>query len=473
MDFKISQLASRLVDAKKRQLCREIPAYPRYITNIFKLGRWFKQDGQYKEAVILFQYGVRHHPSSYPLLRELGAAYENSGEEAAAIQIYRRAIRKFPDRFPAYLRLEKLYRRSLNYQKAIQLYREIPSVNPIKEKSYQRLFQIYARQDDLEKAAMVLREANKSFGESYRRCMALGKIYLRQRQVLGAVQVFESAVAFRPRSILTRSWLGIALQELGNLKLAEYEFNEILKINSNSFLALIHLAELKIRSERLDEANRILTKLDELSPNNARVEICRGWIALKRKDYAQAIASCRKGLERTSLYFIWEQVMAHRIMARAYEASGEEEESQFQRLMADSISGKDTYDSLITTAERLIKRDKCHLAARILSRILELFPGNTRAQVGLGEVFLREGKNEEAVSISREALHHVKPIFVRETLRAHTVIAQAYRAQKKTDLYKKENKAIRALLRQIYLKPREKSKIKKGIILEITPKNSG
>jgi len=397
---------------------------------------------------------------------QLGSAYEHTGEETAAIQIYKRIIRKFPDRFPAYLKLEKLYRRSLNLDKAIQLYRGIPSVNPVKQKSYQRLFKIYARLGDWENAAEVLREANKNFGESYRRCLDLGKIYLRQGQFLGAVQVFESAVALRPRSIPTRTWLAIALQELGNTRLAEYEFNEILKINPDSFPALILLAELKIRDERFEEALRILKRLDEISPNNARVIICRGWIALKQENHAEAIACCRSGLRVTSLYFIWEQVMAHRIMARAHEISGDEEESQFQRLMADSLFGKDTYDSLVTTAEKLIKADKCQFAARVLNRILELFPGNTRAQVGLGEVSLCEGKYEEAITICRQALQRVRPIFVREILRAHSVIARAYQAQKKTKPYKQELKVIHGLLRQLYLKPREKSQISKGIIFE-------
>ncbi len=472
LENKISQLASRLVDAKKRQLCQEILAYPIYLSNFLKLGGWFKRDGQYEEAIILFQYGVRRHPSSYTLLMKLGSAYENTGEETAAIQTYARIIRKFPDRFSPYLRLEKLYRRSLNLGKAIRLYQEIPSVNPVKEKSYQRLYQIYARQGDWEKAVAVLREANKNFGESYRRCLALGKIYLRQRQYLDAVQVFESAVAFRPRSSSTRIWLAIALQELGNLRLAEYEFNEILKVNPDSFPALILLAELKIREKRLEEAQPILEKLDKISPNNARVIICRGWIALKQDNQTEAIACCRVGLQKTSLYFIWEQVMAHRIMARAYEVSGDDEERRFQHLMADSLFGKDTYHSLITTAEKLIKLDKGHFAARVLNRILELFPGNTRAQVGLGEVMLREGKHEEAIAICRQALQRVRPIFVRETIRAHTVMARAFQAQKKTKLYKQEIKIIRALLRQLYLKPGEKSQIKKGIAGEVPPQVS-
>lgn len=472
LENKITQLSSDLVDARKRQLFQEILAYPRYLSNFFKLGRWFKEDGQFKEAVVLLQYGIRRHPYSYALLKELASAYENTGEETAAIQTYNRIIRKFPDRFPPYLRLEKLYRRSLNLNKAIQLYQKIQSVNPIKEKSYQRLFRIYARRREWEKAISVLKEANKNFGESYRRCLDLGKIYLRQKQFLGAVQTFESAVALRPRSTSTRTWLAIALQELGNLRLAEYEFNEILKINPDSFPALILLAELKIRGERLEEASRILEKLDQISPNNARVIICRGWIALKREDRAEAIACCRVGLQATSLYFIWEQVMAHRILARLHEASGDEEESQFQRLMADSLFAKDTYDSLITTAERLIKADKCDFAARVLNRILELFPGNTRAQVGLGEVFLKGERYEEAITVCREALQRVRPIFVRETIRAHTVIARAYQAQKKPKLYKRETKIISSLLRQLYLKPGKKSQFKKVIGLESPTKLS-
>jgi len=458
-------LASRLINPKKRQLWKEIVAYPQYLTNYLKLGHWLTRDGQLEEAVIFYKYAVRKHPHSYRLLLKLGLAYENAGEEVAAIRIYERTIRRHPDRFQPYIRLEKIYRRSLNYDKAIELYKAIPAINPIKKLSLQRLFHIYAIEGDIDNAVRTLQTAIKNYGESYARCLELGKLNLRRGDFLGAVQSFESAVAFRPRAVDTRIWLGIALKELGNLRLAEYEFEEVLKIKPNSFQGLIHLAELKTQAMKLEDALGCLEVIERSITGNARVYICRGWIALKQGELEKAIEYCNRGLKETKFYFVWEQVLAHRIISRANRELEKPEEAELHKLLAAAIAEKDTYESLIRLSEQLVKQKEFDQATRIYLRIMELFPRNTRAQVGLGEIYLKQGETDNAILICSRALENIRPVYIRERLRAHTVISLSYKIQKKISRHKVEVKKIHALLGQTYLKSSEKSQIKKNISL--------
>ncbi len=427
------------------------------------MGHWLTSDGQFDEAVIFYKYSVRKHPHSYRLLLKLALAYENAGEEVAAIRTYERVTRRHPDRFQAYIHLEKIYRRSLNFDKAIDLYKAIPSANPIKKLSLKRLFHIYAIEGDLDNAVITLQSAIKNYGESYALCLELGKLNLRRGDLLGAVQNFESAVAFRPRSIETRTWLGIALKELGNLRLAEYEFEEILKIKANSFQGLIHLAELKIKDLKLEDALGCLEVIEKKITDNARVNICRGWIALKQEDPKKAIEYCQAGLKGSKFYFVWEQVLAHRIISRANRELDNQEESEFHRLLATAIAGKDTYESLIGLAEQLVRQKELKQATDVYLRILELYPRNTRAQIGLGDIYLKRGETENAILTCRRALENIRPIYIRERIRAHTVISISYKIQKEFPSHKAEVKIIHALLRQMYLKPSEKSKIKKDL----------
>ncbi len=461
----VKALSARLVKPEKRRLWKEIVAYPRYETNFLRLGSWLSRDGQYEEAALFYRYAVRKHPHSYRFLLKLALAYENAGNEVAAIRTYRRLTLRFPDRFQPYLRLEKIYRRSLHFDRAIALYRDIPSHNPVKERAYRRLYHICAVEGDLDRAMAVLQEAIKNFGESYDRCLELGKLALRRGDFLGAVQSFESAVAFRPGSVSTRTWLGIALKELGNLRLAEYEFNEVLKIKPDSFQGLIHLAELKIQSQQLEEALGFLEAIEKRSPGNARVAICRGWIAYKRGEPARAVEYCRQGLGKTTFYFVWEQILAHRIISRALGETGDGEGSELHRGLADALLGKDTYESLIRLAESLLKQKKLPSAGEVFRRVLELFPRNTRAQIGLGEIYLKEHDSQKAIAVCQSALEKIRPIYVRERIRAHTVIALAYKLQSKPAQHRKECKTIHGLMRQIYLKSSEKSRIRKDALL--------
>jgi len=457
----VKALTARLVGPEKRRLWKDIISYPRYQTNFFRLGRRLTRDGQFEEAALFYRYAVRKHPHSYRFLLKLALAYENAGNEVAAIRTYRRLVLRFPDRFQPYLRLEKIYRRTLNFDRAIALYRDIPAHNPIKERASGRLYHICAVEGDLDRAAAVIQAAIRNFGESYDRCLELGKLDLRRGDFLGAVQSFESAVAFRPRSVATRTWLGIALKELGNLRLAEYEFNEVLKIKPDSYQGLIHLAELKIQSKNLEEAEGYLEAIEKKSPDNARVAICRGWIAFKRGELEKAIEDCRRGLGKTTFYFVWEQILAHRIISRSLEQSGDGAGAELHRRLAEALLGKDTYESLIKLAEGLLKKKELEAATEAFGRVLELFPHNTRAQIGLGEIHLKEREPERAIEICRRALERIRPLYVREKVRAHTVIALAYKLQNKPAQHKKECKTIHALLRQIYLTPSEKARIKK------------
>ena len=452
-----------MINPKKRQLWKEIVAYPQYLTNFLRLGHWLTSDGQFEEAIIFYKYSVRKHPHSYRLLLKLALAYENSGDELAAIRTYKRVIRRYPDRFQAYIHLEKIYRRSLNFDKAIALYQDIPSVNPIKKLSLQRLFHIYAVEGDMDNAVKTLQNGIKNYGESYARCLELGKLNLRRGNFLGAVQNFSSAVAFRPRSIETRTWLGVALKELGNFRLAEYEFEEILKIKPNSFQGLIHLAELKIQEMKLEDAIGCLEAIEKKITDNARVNICRGWIALKQEDPEKAIEYCRRGLQESKFYFVWEQVLAHRIISRANQELDNKEEAELHRLMATAIAGKDTYESLIGLAEQLLRQKELKPATDVYFRIMELYPRNTRAQIGLGDIYLKGGETEKAILTCRRALENIHPMYIRERIRAHTVISLSYKIQKDISKHKSEVKIIHTLLRQMYLKPSEKSQIKKDI----------
>ena len=459
-------LTSLLVNPEKRRLWKSILDHPEYPTTVLRLGRRLSRDKQFNENVILYRYASRKHPHSYRLLLKLARAYENAGDEMSAIKTYKRLIKRFPDRFQAYLRLEKIYRRALNYDLAIKLYEGVDPANPIKERSFQRLFHIYAIEGKLEEASAILQQAITHYGETYPRCLELGKLYLRRADFLDAVQSFESAVAFHPDWEEPRTWLGIALKELGNLRLAEYEFNEILKVKPDSYQGLIHLAELKIREKSYDQARHYLDRIEEKVPGNARVDICRGWIALKEGNLDQAVNYCRKGLEETRFYFVWEQVLAHRILARAYRELGDERKKAFNELMAEAIAAKDTYESLILLAENLIKEKDCELAKWVFERVLQLFPHNTRARVGLGEIALKDEDYQEAVTICEQALERIKPIFGRERIRAYTIIGLARKHQGNNDLSKEAMKTAHSLIRQLYLKPSAKSGIKKGRLLE-------
>ncbi len=466
---------SRSVEALDRALSGEaalfriwsaIKKHPIYSTNFVRLGEILARRNLWREAGLLYEIACRHHPRSYNLLVKLGKAQAQAGKETAAIKTFQKTARRFPDRFKPYLALEKLYRAGHHPELAVEMYEAIPEHNPIREKSRYRLFSLLARRGDYEEAIEVLRDAIKVYGESFQRCLELGKLHFRQRNYLGAVQSFQSAAAFQPDNIKVRVWLGVALKELGNLGLAEYEFNEVLRIKPDSYQGLIHLAELKVKTGDHAAARAYLDRVDEIAPHNARALICRGWMAYEEGNWEKAVERCEDGLKATYAYYVWEQVLAHRILAAATAKLGDREGEAFHRMMAEAIAGKDTYESLIGLAESLIRGKQFRRARRTAGRILELFPRNTRARIVEAEACFKEGRLEEAVEVCRATLVHIPAVYVREKIRAHTVIALACKKSGNPAEYRRHKKQIYSLIRELALQPREKQAIKATVALE-------
>ena len=447
-------------DSSLFRFWQQVRDHPEYPSNFIRLGETLFRRKLWQEASAVYKMACRRHPYSYTLLLKLGRAQAQAGKETAAINTFKKATEKFPDRFQPYLGLEKIYRAGHHPELAINMYQEIPDHNPVKEPSFYRLFTLFARQGDYREAIKILQKAIEIYGESYDRCLELGKLNFRQRNFLDAVQSFQSAAAFHPENINTRIWLGVALKELGNLQLAEYEFNEVLRIKPDSYQGLIHLAELKVKTGDLASAKSHLDQVDRIAPHNARALICRGWIAYEEGDWQKAIEHCENGLKEAYAYFVWEQVLAHRILAAAAARIEKEEDQVFHRMMADAVAGKDTYESLIGLAESLLKQKQFHHACRVAARILQLFPRNTRAQIVEAEACLKEGRLEQAVTVCRATLAHIQPIYVREKIRAHTVIALACKKSKDLIGYRQHKKEIYSLIRELSLQPREEKEIK-------------
>jgi len=59
---------------------------------------------------------------------------------------------------------------------------------------------------------------------------------------------------------------------------------------------------------KLKDASGCLEVIEKKITDNARVNICRGWIALKEEDPKKAIEYCSRGLKESKFYFVWEQV---------------------------------------------------------------------------------------------------------------------------------------------------------------------
>ena len=225
----------------------------------------------------------------------------------------------------------------------------------------------------------------------------------------------------------TRTWLGIALMENGNFELAEYEFSELLRERPGEFQALVHMAELRIRENRLREARGILDRMDEQWPGNSRLVLCRAEIEFLEGRPDEAARLGERALEMTPFYYVWEQLRCHRILKHAYRALRETARARLHREMQKALQeSRDVFGGLIRVAELKFRTGALESGKEILERILDLYPGNSRARVALAEFFLREGDSRAAVDTAEGVLRDGPRRYTMDILRAHAVLARAY-----------------------------------------------
>lgn len=358
------------------------------------------------------------------LARELAA----KGDVSLAVKVYQDLIKRFPAEYPNYKELEKLYLRIGRPQSAISLYRRIGRKHPLRQKSYKRLTGIYRYIGNLKQSISYLRREIKEYGLAPKRCKELGKLYLANGQYVKAIQSFQNALAQDKGDGGTRVWLGKALLENGNYELAEFEFAELLRKNSEDFQALIHMAELRIRENRLDESKKFLSETERYYPDNSRVKLCRAEIDFLEGKFKPAAKLAEEVLKKTPLYYIWEQVRCHRVLKHAYRALHDQKKSKLHKEMQDALmKTSDVFSGLIGIAELKIKNGKAEDGKKLLEYILDLYPGNAHARIALAEVCLLKKDDRKAIEIAEEVLKDTPPRFTMEISRAHAVLAKAYR----------------------------------------------
>lgn len=406
------------------------------------------KEGSLDNAIGVYKAFIKEHRDNGECGQLLARACAASGNVAEAVRVYADLIKRFPAEYANYKELEKLYMRIGQPRKAIALYRGLKSSHPLKRKSYKRLTGIYWRMGDVPRAISCLKKEIDEYGVTPKLSRELGKFYLIGRHYIRAIESFQNALAGDKGDRETRVWLGVALMENGNYELAEYEFKELLREKPSDFQSLIHLAELRIRENKLDEARGILEEVDRRFPDNSRVMLCRAEIDFLEERFGEAAQRGEEALSQTPFYYIWEQVRCHRLLKHAYRALHELKKERLHREMHEALKkSRDVFSGLIRVAELKMGSGRLDEGREILERILDLYPNNSRARVAMAELLLREGSDRMAIEAAEGVLEEASPRFAVDLTRAHAVLAKAHDrmgAKEKAEHHRRQRAALNA-----------------------------
>lgn len=227
-----------------------------------------------------------------------------------------------------------------------------------------------------------------------------------------AVEWYEKSMALEPRYAATHVRLGRIYLQLGQLEKAETEFNWVLKVNPESAAAHFGLGRLAYERKEFSAAVRLYEKALTQMPSATSVyyPLAMAYRQLGDREKAQAVLS-QRGKEDTPFF--------DPIIVELEALDATPEEAARKGLAALEANRFDRAESLLSKAVELdpgnaamhlnygfLKLRKSELVKAKLSfqKALALNPQLIEAHTNLGVVFAMEGNDLEAVGAFERAL---------------------------------------------------------------------
>jgi len=412
-----------------KQLLDRIAENPQRASDYKEAARLLREQGQYRRAATLLRNGLKHVPDDLGLLQHLARTQHQGGFAAAAVRTWKLITRQYPDNYLAYEKLERHYVRSGQPGKAVTMYRRIAEEADFKEKSLERIVFVCKEAADVPGTLRALKKLVRRFGVTRPRARDLGRFHFKAGNWKDATSWLEKTFRLGEEDLDLRLLLALALARQGLWRKAHREIGRILEAKPDCYAGLINLCEFRLEEGELDEAEKLLDRIDRLYSNNSRARIARGELALLRGNPENAVVCLKAGIRSTAYYYRWELKRGYGLLGRALADLGRERDAEYARRLEEAISrAPDAYLALMPLAEEMISLHQFGDAERVLAELERMFPGNTRVAVARADLLLDKGYPLQAVKAIVSCIDRTPEKFAGDKVRGYQVLARAYRA---------------------------------------------
>jgi tetratricopeptide (TPR) repeat protein len=185
----------------------------------------------------------------------------------------------------------------------------------------------------------------------------------------------------------------VELQQYGD---AYFAYARAVELDRSNLEALQTLSEIAVSSGRVKEAEEYVEQLEVLQPGNLGTVLVRGFIALRRRAYDDAIGHADKVLAASPL-----DQNARILKARALVAKGSSNEgvAVLEEHLTTRGQDKSVLEALLTAYRFLEDRDGI---VRTAERLLAVDPDNAGLRLELARQLYRMGQRDRARSTTLE-----------------------------------------------------------------------
>ena len=240
----------RLEEAKQ-QLALGVDAWPRYLPD--------PRTSQIQEYVV-----------NLPARRNMAASMMQVQPAQAAL-ILEQVLNEQPGNTTDLNNLAIVYMRLGRFEEAVTSLEGALRVAPEKFQTWQNLSSLALRTGDPEAAVTYAKAAVQRAPKMAQTHVALAMAEAETGDIERSAFALEDALLFDARDPQIHGMLAEVCVSLGRLDTAEQHFQSVLEIRPDSLTAMLGLGRLYLQQERLEPANAMLARANDLAPGNARV----------------------------------------------------------------------------------------------------------------------------------------------------------------------------------------------------------
>jgi tetratricopeptide (TPR) repeat protein len=282
--------------AELRQLTNR---FPNVSQSYFLLASAHRGHGNIDEAASVYRTITKKFPNDPQGHQLLGVVLRQQARIPQARQAFENALKVNPDYLAAIESVVDLDIAAKQFEPAIariQHYLDKYPKSPLPPLLLGKVLFQQKRNAEAEAAVQKAIALDPEFTPAHR---ALASFYVSSQQTEKAIVKFESFLAKDQKDIAGLIQLGMLYEAKGEYDGAFKCYQNVLKHNPNSVVALNNIAyALSERMGKIDEALEYARRARNVSPTDPHSADTMGWILYKKGQYAEALAALQQSAER-------------------------------------------------------------------------------------------------------------------------------------------------------------------------------
>lgn len=356
----ILQLRSNMTDQAEASFKKAVQADPNAMNAQLALGGFYQSHNRPAEAEQQFRHAIALNQKDSAPRAALTRLLMQEGKRDEAESFLRQTKKDLSDSPEGYRMLGDFYFAVGDLDKAVGEYSALYSDHPKDLLTKKNYIQLLILKDRLDEATKLNNEILKPTPHDVEALVYKGEIHLRQNDSAGAVDSFQSALKNDPNSAIAHYQLGLAYSQQRDLRRAESEWREAVRLKPDLTEAQRLIAGLQISRGEIDAVTQTAEQIIQAQPYSPDGFLIRSLAEVAHQKFADAEQDALQAMNRAPQSFVPYFQLGNVQLAQKHFP---EAEKFYQQALEKDSSSSDALSGLMNTYVAQKQYDKAIAAA--------------------------------------------------------------------------------------------------------------